>query len=61
MSDMILVSKMAILDEKNWGIWKPKMEDILYLHDLHDPIVGDEKKPSNIKKNGRRWIRRLLR
>jgi len=55
MSDMISVSKMAILDKKNWGISKPKMEDVMYLHNLHDPIDGDGRKPFNVeKKNGRR-------
>ena len=24
------------------------MEDVLYLNDLHDPIDGDGKKPSNV-------------
>lgn len=45
---MISISKIALLDGTNWGIWKPRMKDILYLNDLHDPIEGDEKKPSDV-------------
>ena len=48
MVDMISISKIALLDGTNWGIWKPRMKDILYLNDLHDPIEGDEKKPPDV-------------
>ena len=48
MSEMMTLSKMAILNGRNWGIWKPKMEDVLYLNDLHDPIDGNGEKPSNM-------------
>ena len=48
MVDRISISKIALLDGTNWGIWKPRMKDILYHNDLHDPIEGDEKKPSDV-------------
>ena len=48
MSDMMAFSNMTTFNGRNWGIWKLKMEDVLYLNDLHDPIDGDGKKPSNV-------------
>ena len=40
------VSGMIKLSSSNYSIWKPRMEDILYCKDLHEPIQGDEDKPS---------------
>ncbi|KAL6211007.1 hypothetical protein ACLB2K_016236 [Fragaria x ananassa] len=38
-------STMVRLNHSNWITWKPRMEDILYYKDLHEPIEGVEAKP----------------
>ncbi|KAL6136970.1 hypothetical protein ACLB2K_062265 [Fragaria x ananassa] len=38
-------STMVRLNHSNWITWKPRMEDILYCKDLHEPIEGVEAKP----------------
>ncbi|KAM5588228.1 hypothetical protein ABKV19_006591 [Rosa sericea] len=38
-------STMIRLNHSNWITWKPRMEDILYCKDLHEPIEGEEAKP----------------
>ncbi|KAM1154260.1 hypothetical protein ACFX19_037276 [Malus domestica] len=35
---------MIKLTNSNWVTWKPRMEDILYCKDLHEPIEGDAAK-----------------
>ena len=32
----------------NYLIWRPMIEDVLYCRDLHDPIMGDSAKPSDM-------------
>ncbi|PON98554.1 Zinc finger, CCHC-type, partial [Trema orientale] len=39
---------MMKLNNSNWVIWKPRMEDYLYCEDLHKPIEGDEARPKEI-------------
>ena len=36
---------MVRLNHSNWITWKPRMKDILYCKDLHEPIEGVEAKP----------------
>lgn len=36
------------LNGRNWGLWKTKMEDYLYLNDLHLPLENNGEKPSSI-------------
>ena len=38
-------STMIRLNHSNWITWKPRMEDIFYCKDLHEPIEGDDAKP----------------
>ena len=38
-------STMIKLTHSNWVTWKPRMEDILYCTDLHEPIEGDDANP----------------
>ncbi|KAL6225745.1 hypothetical protein ACLB2K_004594 [Fragaria x ananassa] len=38
-------STMVRLNHSNWITWKPRMDDILYCKDLHEPIEGVEAKP----------------
>ncbi|KAM1465599.1 hypothetical protein FF1_044120 [Malus domestica] len=39
---------MIKLTNFNWVTWKPRMEDILYCKDLHEPIEGDAAKPESM-------------
>jgi hypothetical protein len=39
---------MIKISASNYSIWKPMMEDVLYCKDLHDPIEGDNAKPSSM-------------
>ena len=39
-------AKMVTLNGSNYQVWKRKMEDILYVNDLHLPVFSDEK-PDN--------------
>ncbi|KAM1487717.1 hypothetical protein ACFX2I_001756 [Malus domestica] len=39
---------MIKLTNSNWVTWKPRMEDILYCKDLHEPIEGDAAKPESM-------------
>ena len=32
----------------NYGIWKCKMEDLLYMKNLHEPIEGKEVRPADL-------------
>ncbi|KAK9906214.1 hypothetical protein M0R45_002714 [Rubus argutus] len=38
-------STMIKLNHSNWITWKPRMEDILYCKDLHEPIEGATGRP----------------
>ncbi|KAL6179251.1 hypothetical protein ACLB2K_050767 [Fragaria x ananassa] len=54
-------STMVRLNNSNWITWKPRMEDILYCKDLHEPIEGVEAKTegtldANWKKMNRKAI-----
>ena len=42
------MNTMVKLSTSNYSIWKPMMEDVLYCKDLHDPIEGDNAKPSDM-------------
>lgn len=46
---------MIKLNNMNWLIWKPKMEDILYCKDLYEPIEGDKAKPKDM--DAEKWKR----
>ncbi|GFZ16927.1 hypothetical protein Acr_26g0001970 [Actinidia rufa] len=40
---------MILLSAMNYAIWKPRMEDILFCKDLHDPLENKGKKPLAMK------------
>ena len=44
---------MIKLKSWNYGIWKSRMEDLLYMKNLHEPIEGDEAKPADI--DDKKW------
>ncbi|KAA8532467.1 hypothetical protein F0562_032500 [Nyssa sinensis] len=48
-------STIIKLNNMNWLIWKPKMEDILYCKDLYEPIEGDTAKPKDM--DAEKWKR----
>ena len=37
----------------NYGIWKSRMEDLLYMKDLHELFEGGEVKPADI--DDKKW------
>ncbi|GFS36195.1 plant UBX domain-containing protein 2 [Actinidia rufa] len=39
------LGSMIVLSATNYAIWKPRMEDILFCKDLHDPLENKEEKP----------------
>ena len=39
---------MIKLNNSNWVTWKPRMEDILYCKDLHEPIEGAKARPETM-------------
>ncbi|GFY99659.1 hypothetical protein Acr_13g0010590 [Actinidia rufa] len=39
------LGSMIILSATNYAIWKPRMEDILFCKDLHDPLENKGEKP----------------
>ncbi|GFZ01897.1 hypothetical protein Acr_15g0005060 [Actinidia rufa] len=39
------LGSMIVLSATNYAIWKPRMEDILFCKDLHDPLENEEEKP----------------
>ncbi|CAM8882124.1 unnamed protein product [Rhodiola kirilowii] len=41
-------STMIRLNNSNWVTWKPRMEDILYCKDLHEPIEEADAKPEKM-------------
>ena len=50
---------MVRLNHSNWITWNPRMEDILYCKDLHEPIEGVEPEgtsDANWKKMNRKAI-----
>ncbi len=46
---------MVKLNSSNYSIWKPRMEDLLFVRDLYDPIEGDENKPAG--KTDEEWAK----
>jgi len=36
---------MISLNENNWMIWNPRMENLLYGKDLHGPLEGEQSRP----------------
>ncbi|KAL6179068.1 hypothetical protein ACLB2K_050584 [Fragaria x ananassa] len=42
---------MIKLTHTNWVTWKPRMEDILYCKDMHEPIEGVAGKPADMADN----------
>ena len=45
------MSTMIKLTASNYSIWKQMMEDVLYCKDLHNPVEGDNAKPSEMSDN----------
>ena len=43
-SNQMMLMAMVKLNSTNYSIWKPRMEDLLFIRDLYDPVEGDEKK-----------------
>ncbi|GFY90931.1 hypothetical protein Acr_07g0011270 [Actinidia rufa] len=39
------LDSMIVLSATNYAIWKPRMEDILFCKDLHDPLENKGEKP----------------
>ena len=48
-------TSMVKLNSSNYSISKPRMEDLLFVRDLYDPIEGDEKKPAG--KTDEEWAK----
>ncbi|GFY90898.1 hypothetical protein Acr_07g0010940 [Actinidia rufa] len=46
---------MIMLSATNYALWKPKMEDILFCKDLHDPLENKGEKPT--EKKDEEWIK----
>ena len=44
---------MIKLKSWNYSIWKSRMQDLLYMKDLHEPIKGDEAKLTDL--NDKKW------
>lgn len=40
MDDKVGVSRMICLNSSNYQLWKTKMEDLLYVKDLYEPILS---------------------
>ena len=38
-------TSMVKLNSSNYSIWKPRIEDLLFVRDLYDPIEGDDRRP----------------
>ncbi|GFY86925.1 hypothetical protein Acr_05g0005640 [Actinidia rufa] len=43
------LGSMIVLSATNYAIWKPRMEDILFCKDLHDPLENKGEKPEATK------------
>ena len=41
MDDKTTMHGMTYLNSTNYAVWKTKMEDILYVKDLHEPILNE--------------------
>ena len=41
MDDKTNMHSMIYLDSTNYGMWKTKMEDIVYVKDLYEPILNE--------------------
>ena len=46
---------MIMLSATNYALWKPRMEDILFCKDLHDPLENKGEKPT--EKKDEKWIK----
>ena len=44
---------MIKLKSWNYGIWKSRMQDLLYMKDLHEPIEGEETRLADL--NDKKW------
>ena len=44
---------MIRLKSWNYGIWMSRMEDLLYMRDLHESIEGEEVRPTNL--DDKKW------
>ena len=42
------MNTMVKLSASNYSICKPMTEDVFYCKDLHDPVEGDNAKPSDM-------------
>ncbi|GFS43661.1 hypothetical protein Acr_00g0086260 [Actinidia rufa] len=47
------LGSMIVLSAMNYAIWKPRMEDILFCKDLHDPLENKGEKP--VAKKDEEW------
>ena len=47
------LGSMIVLSATNYAIWKPRMEDILFCKDLHDPLENKGEKP--VAKKDEEW------
>ena len=44
---------MIKLKSWNYGIWKYRMEDLLYMKDLYEPIEGEKVRPADL--DDKKW------
>ncbi|GFY85693.1 hypothetical protein Acr_04g0004310 [Actinidia rufa] len=53
------LGSMIVLSATNYAIWKPRMEDILFCKDLHDPLENKGEKPEAKKDEEWRKMNRM--
>ncbi|GFZ02406.1 hypothetical protein Acr_15g0010140 [Actinidia rufa] len=54
------LGSMILLSATNYAIWKPRMEDILFCKDLHDPLENKGDKPVVMKDEEWRKMNRKM-
>ncbi|GFS33854.1 hypothetical protein Acr_00g0030870 [Actinidia rufa] len=54
------LGSMIVLSATNYAIWKPRMEDILFCKDLHDPLENKGEKPEAKKDEEWRKMNRKM-
>ena len=45
----VTLGSMIVLSATNYALWKPRMEDILFCKNLHDPLENKGEKPEAMK------------
>jgi hypothetical protein len=60
MDEKASVHGMVCLNSSNYSVWKTKMEEILYVKDLYEPILNETRPSGRVDSEWKNWNRKAV-